>query len=130
MATKSKAGNGEAGKRLRARDVSAPEKHVTIGGRTYTLVFSNAAIRTAEDVYVEQYGKDVGFAVILKEMAAAKYCAIMAMLYGALIAGGCALTWADFDRDFRVDSIEGMRQTIMQGMVDSMPTTGGKPDPH
>ncbi len=109
----------------RGRELGAPQKTVTINGRTYALVFSNAAIRTAEDVYAEQYRKDVGFGLILKELTAGRYAAVMAILFGTLKAGGYEPGWETFDRDFRLDGIAGIREMIVQGIADSLPTTGG-----
>lgn len=108
-------------KPVRARDISAPEKHITIGGKQYVLRFSNTAIRIAEDVYAERYGRDVGFTVILRDLSNSKYKAVMALYYGALCAGGADVSWDAFDRDFRVTSVEGMTEIIQRAMTQMLP---------
>ena len=52
----------------RGRNVSAPVQHVRLNGTRYALVFNNKAMRIAEDVYSEQYGKDIGFFDIVTEL--------------------------------------------------------------
>ena len=77
----------------RGRDMSAPITHITLNGTRYKLAFTNMAARVAEDVYEQQYGQDVGYANILAALTKFKYKAVMAMLYGALIAGGTSMRW-------------------------------------
>lgn len=108
--------------KIRGRDVSAPVKHITINGVTYPLVFNNNMARIAEDVYEEAYGKDVGYQDILKSLARGKYSATMAMYYAAMVAGGAEISWEDFDRDFRIDQIEGVREILAKGITQSLPT--------
>lgn len=107
---------------IRGRDVGAPVKHITIRGTTYPLVFNNHAARIAEDVYEEAYGKDVGYHDILRALARGKYSATMALYYAALVAGGAEITWEEFDRDFKIDQIEGIREVLENGITQSLPT--------
>lgn len=105
----------------RGRDMSAPITHITLNGARYKLAFTNMAARVAEDVYEQQYGQDVGYADILAALTKFKYKAVMAMLYGALIAGGTSMSWDEFDAAFKLDSIDGIRDIILKGVVDSLP---------
>lgn len=105
----------------RGRDMSAPITHITLNGTRYKLAFTNMAARVAEDVYGQQYGQDVGYADILAALTKFKYKAVMAMLYGALIAGGTSMSWDEFDAAFKLDSIDGIRDIILKGVVDSLP---------
>lgn len=114
---------------IRGRDVSAPVKHITIRGVMYPLVFNNQAARIAEDIYEQAYGKDVGYQEILMALSRGKYSATMAMYYASLIAGGAEMTWEEFDRDFRIDSIEGVREILQRGVEQSLPTSDpGEPE--
>ena len=105
----------------RGRDMSAPITHITLNGTRYKLAFTYMAARVAEDVYEQQYGQDVGYADILAALTKFKYKAVMAMLYGALIAGGTSMSWDEFDAAFKLDSIDGIRDIILKGVVDSLP---------
>ena len=117
-------------KQQRARDVSAPIQFITLDGTRYKLAFTNRAARVAEDVYEQVYGRDVGYTEILKALANFKYKAVMAVFYGALIAGGAEMGWETFDTLFKLDSIEGIREIIVQGVVDALPKdSGGNENP-
>lgn len=105
----------------RGRDMSAPITHITLNGTRYKLAFTNMAARVAEDVYEQQYGQDVGYVDILAALTKFKYKAVMAMLYGALIAGGTSMSWDEFDAAFKLDSIDGIRDIILKGVADSLP---------
>ena len=45
----------------RGRDMSAPVEFITLNGTQYKTVYNNQTARIAEDVYEQQYGKDVGY---------------------------------------------------------------------
>ena len=78
----------------------------------------------------DEYGRDVGYTEILKALANFKYKAVMAVFYGALIAGGAEMDWETFDNLFKLDSIEGIREIIVQGVVDALPKdSGGNENP-
>lgn len=115
-------------KTQRARDIGAPIQHITLDGQRYMLTFSNKAARVAEDVYEQIYGLDVGYADILKSLAQFKYKAVMAVFYGALIAGGADMDWQTFDELFKLDSIDGIRELIVKGVVDALPKEGSGED--
>lgn len=108
-------------KNEKARDVSAPIKTLTIGGKTYPLVFSNMAARIAEDVYELAYGKDVGYQYILNALARNKYSATMALLFGALRAGGATMEWEEFDQVFKLTQLDGIKELLQQGVTQSLP---------
>lgn len=112
-------------KQQRARDISAPIQFITLDGQRYKLAFTNRAARLAEDVYEQVYGRDVGYTEILKALSNFKYKAVMAVFYGALIAGGVEMDWETFDNLFKLDSIEGIREIIVQGVVDALPRDNG-----
>lgn len=105
----------------RGRDVSAPVKFIELNGQRYELVFNNKAARVAEDVYEQVYGNDVGYAEILRLLTLSKYKAIMAVFYGALLAGGTDMSWEEFDEAFKLDSIPGVKEAILKGIVDALP---------
>lgn len=105
----------------RGRELEAPVKHITLDGQSYALVFSNEAIRTAEDIYETVYHKDYGFERILQDIVKRKYYAVMAFFYGVISAGGSPMTWAEFDAAFRLDSVEGVAEIIEEGLRAAMP---------
>ena len=53
--------------------------------------------------------------------SANKFILVVAMLYGALIAGGTSMSWDEFDAAFKLDSIDGIRDIILKGVADSLP---------
>ena len=110
----------------RGRDMAAPVNAITLDGKRYALVFSNMAARVAEDVYEQQYGQDVGYADILAALTKFKYKAVMAVFYGALVAGGTDMSWDEFDATFKLDSIPGIREIITKGVVDALPKADTK----
>lgn len=118
-------------KQVKGRDIAAPLEEIVIDGYHYELVFNNRAARYAEDVYENQYGKDVGYADILRGIAKGKYSAIMAIFYGAMKAGGCPLSWDEFDEKFKLDEITGLDTIIMRGVEKSLPNVpeGERQDP-
>ena len=105
----------------RGRDMSAPVEFITLNGTQYKTVYNNQTARIAEDVYEQQYGKDVGYGEILKGIAKGKYSAIMALFYAAIISGGAQLSWEDFDAQFHLDSIEGVREIIARAVQKTLP---------
>ena len=110
----------------RGRDMAAPVNEITLDGKRYALVFSTKAARVAEDVYEQQYGQDVGYADILAALTKFKYKAVMAVFYGALVAGGTDMSWDEFDATFKLDSIPGIREIITKGVVDALPKADTK----
>lgn len=111
---------------MRGQDFSAPVKTVTLGGSTYDLVFSNRAARIAEDVYADQFGRDVNYLEILREMARFKHRALLAIVYGALIAGGNTMSYDDFEASFTYDSLDFLRDAIKDGVFGSLPEQDGE----
>lgn len=106
--------------------MAAPVNEITLDGKRYALVFSNKAARVAEDVYEQQYGQDAGYADILTALTKFKYKAVMAVFYGALVAGGTDMSWDEFDATFKLDSIPGIREIITKGVVDALPKADTK----
>ena len=106
---------------IKGQDMAAPVKTVTLEGKTYQLAFNNKSARLAEDVYNEQYGRDVNYLEILKDMAAFKHRALLAVIYGALIAGGAEMDYETFESAFTYDAIDGLRDIIKKGVFDALP---------
>lgn len=106
---------------MKGRDMAAPVKDITIKGIVYPLKFNNYSARLAEDVYEDQYGKDKNYTDILQELSRGKYRAIMAVFFGAMVSGGHSMSWADFDEQFKLDSISGIKEVIAKGIVQALP---------
>lgn len=109
----------------RGRDLGAPEAKLTVAGREYNLVFNNMAYRIAEDIYEDKYGRDVGIYKIMDELAVPKHRAVMAVMYAAARAGGCTVSWEDFDRDFKLTDISTVAARLQEGVLASMPPSEG-----
>ena len=110
----------------KGRDISAPIDHLELGDEAFPLVFDNEAVRVAEDVYELQYGRNLNFADIVRHLGAGKLGAIMAILYGALLSGAKAsdtkkLTWKEFAEKFRLTSIPGIRELLMDNIQKALP---------
>ncbi len=56
----------------------------------------------------------------------AKYKAIMAVFYGALVAGGTDMSWEEFDEAFKLDSIPGVKEMILRGVMEALPKVESK----
>ena len=108
---------------LRGRDVHAPVEFVVLNGVQYKTVYNNRTARIAEDVYEQQYGKDVGYGQILQDVARGKYSAVMAMFYASIISAGTDMSWDEFDAAFNLDSIPGVREIIAGAVAKSLPRT-------
>lgn len=107
--------------KIKGRDIASPVKTITIEDVPHPLVFNNQSARLAEDVYEDQYKRDQNYAEILQDLSRGKYRAVMAVFYGAMVAGGADISWAEFDEKFKLDSIPGIKETIMAGVVQSLP---------
>lgn len=117
-------------KQVRGRDVAAPMEMLAVGGKEYKLVFSNETFRLAEDVYEYRYGRAKNFAEIAMDLTHSKMGAIMAILYGAIVAAtsGNSLTWEDFVRDFRITAIPGVTDKLMAGVTEALPEADNQGD--
>ncbi len=106
----------------RGRDVAAPERAIICDGKRYPLVFNNRTARLVEDVYDQYLGRgDLGYYDAMNELATPKHRALMAFMYAAIVSGGGNVAWEDFEKDFRLDDIEGMAATIRTAVVESLP---------
>jgi len=110
----------------RGRDLAAPEMAVTLNGTRYVLKFNNKAARVCEDVYAEQYGRDVGYYAILKEASRFMHRALMALYYGALIGGGADVSWEAFDEQFTISEIEGASEALLRIITQALPEHDAK----
>lgn len=117
-------------KKTMGRDLAAPERTVTIRGEKFRLKFNNRMARIAEDVYQEQYGRDMGYYDIIQELAKNKHRAVMAVIYAAGAAGGMDITWEEFDEIFTLDMVDSVREAIVGALAESMPQPEPGEDPN
>ena len=119
-------------KSILARDISRPIDHLELDGVMYPLAFDNGAMRVAEDVYEIQYRRSLNFAEIVKQLAAGKLGAVMAVLYGALLSGmkdsntGEPMTWDEFSEKFRLTSVPGVKELLLKNLQRALPKAEGK----
>ncbi len=109
---------------VRGRDLAQPAQTVTLSGVQYLLKWGNMQARIAENVYEEQYGRDVDYMVILTELQQQKHRAIQACIYGALIAGGASMPWEEFDETFSYAAIDQLREAALKAVLDTLPEPG------
>lgn len=107
---------------IKGRDIGAPIEYIEFRGERVPLKFNNRAARIAEDIYAGEYGRDVGYYDIIAEMAVPKHRAMMAIIYGGMVAAGSAVTWEEFDEHFRLTDVPGVTETILRGTMASLPT--------
>lgn len=106
----------------RGRDVAAPERAIIWNGKRYVLTFNNRTARLVEDIYDQHMGRgDLGYYDAMNELAVPKHRALMAFMYAAIVSGGGDVAWEDFEKDFRLDDIEGMAAAIRTAVADSLP---------
>lgn len=117
-------------KQVRGRDIAAPLDTLEVNGKQYKLAFTNETFRLAEDVYEYRYGRAKNFAEIAMDLTRSKIGAIMAILYGAIVAAApeAAMTWEDFTRDFRITALPGVEDKLMQGITDALPEANKQDD--
>ncbi len=108
-------------KPVRGRDLVQPAQTVTLEGVTYQLKWGNKQARVTEQVYEEQFGRDVEYMEILSELERQKHRAIQACIYGALIAGGGSMDWETFDELFTYDAIDQLRDVVQKAVLDTLP---------
>ncbi len=104
------------------RDLSNSAHKLTFNGIQYPLKFCNRAARITEDIYANEYGRDIGYYSILTEYANHRHSAITAICYGALVAAGCDMSWEDFDNIFTLDAIDNAGDLLHKGIEQSLPT--------
>ena len=116
---------------VRGADVSSPIAQIRLDGADMPLKFDLNAFRVAEDIYEIEYGRDLNFARIITQLSAGKLGAVMAVLYGALVSaakdrGEKPMTWAEYAGKFRLESIPGVTEMLMEKVAEAMPEAGGK----
>lgn len=79
-------------------DMRVNERVLELNEKAYKLDFDMQAFSYAEQVYREQFDRDVNVAVIIRELFDVKMSAVMAFCYGAMRSGGEAVTWQDFSK--------------------------------
>ena len=64
------------------------------------------------------------------DLTRSKIGAIMAILYGAIVAAApeTEMTWEDFTRDFRITAIPGVADKLMAGVTDALPEADKQDD--
>jgi hypothetical protein len=96
---------------------------VNWNGRRYEITFNNRTGRLMEDVYAEYYGHpEIGLYDILVEIDVPKHRALMAAAYASIRAGGGEVEWEDFDQNFNLGDIEGMREAVQGAILEALPT--------
>ena len=118
---------------IRCVDISRPIDHLEMDGKSYALAFDMNAMRVAEDVYELQYGRILGFADIVKHLAAGRISAITAVLYGALLSGAASgkdkpMTWGEFMGKFKLTSVPGIREKLMRNIQNALPKAENDPE--
>ena len=108
-------------KTTRAADITRPEATIELGGQEYRLAYDMNAFRIAEDVYETQYKREANFGEILQQLVAGKLGAIMAIMYGALVSGGKEMAWSEFAGLFRLTSIPGMKEKMVEMLQKALP---------
>ncbi len=113
------------------RDISRPESSIELDGQTYSLAFDLNAFRIAEDVYEIKYRQPENFGEIMAKLASGRIGAVMAVLYGALVSGGHSMDWDEFVQKFRLTSIPGMKDLLVEALEKALPevTETDKEDP-
>lgn len=111
---------------IRGVDISRPIDHLEMDGVIYPLAFDMNSMRVAEDVYELQYGRNLGFADIVRHLAAGRIGAIMAVLYGALLSGAATsnaepMTWQEFTDKFKLTSIPSIKDLLMRNVQKALP---------
>ena len=95
---------------------------VEIGGTAYQLDFDPQALSFAEQVYEDEYDKDVNAAVIIQEVFSAKMSAVSAIIYGALRSAGNKILWKAFTKTiFTYDHFDTLLDAAMRGIDSMMP---------
>lgn len=111
---------GNAGA-VRGRDLVQPAQMVTLDGVQYRLKWGNKQARITEQVYEEQYGRDVEYMQIMADLKMQKHRALEACIYGAMIAGGAQMDFDRFEELFTYDSIDQLRDVVRQSVLDTLP---------
>ena len=111
-------------KAIRGRDMGAPIEHIDFHGARVPLKFNNRAAR----IYELLCNGIVGYYDIIAEVAVPKHRAIMAVIYGAMVAAGSAVTWAEFDEHFHLTDVPGVSEAILRGTMASLPTDDPEDD--
>lgn len=106
---------------VKGRDLAAPAQTVTLDGVQYQLKWGNKCARIAEDIYEEEFGRNVDYMHILVDLQMNKHRAVQACVFGALRAGGADMSWDEFDEKFTLDSIDQLREEVQKSVVAMLP---------
>lgn len=112
-------------KPARGRSLDAPMTSMMFDGQEYPLRFDLNAFRIAEDVYDEEYGKDLNFAQIAAQLGKGRLGAIMAVFYAGMRSAGAEITWANFAAVFQLTDIPGVREKLIEMVADALPDPEG-----
>lgn len=105
----------------RGKDLAGAGMDIEYLGKSYNLVLTNKASLITEQVYEEEFGKDIGFYAILGELQIPKHRALMAFIYGMLKANGVDTDWNEFMENFTITDIRTVAETIARLVTENMP---------
>ncbi|MBO7359166.1 MAG: hypothetical protein J6U72_05020 [Clostridia bacterium] len=109
-----------------ARDLGPKLLRLTWQGEELELKFNNNAMRIAEDVYDEEYGKlDCSWTRILIDLSKGKTGAVMAVYFAALKATRPQISWQEFSDKFQLTDIPEVAEKLAEAVEESLP----KPEP-
>ncbi|MBR6571553.1 MAG: hypothetical protein IKK75_13980 [Clostridia bacterium] len=114
---------------MKGRDIAAPMESVTFMGQRMPMKFNNRAALVAENVYADHFGRDIGYYAIMTEAAIPKHSALMAMIYGGIVAAGAAVAWEDFEEHFRITDVDGVSEAVHRAVLRSLPDEDPDKDP-
>lgn len=106
----------------KARDLGPQILRLNYGGELRELKFNNNAMRIAEDVYDECYGKkDCSWVKILQDLSLGKSGAVTAVYFGALKASDPAVTWEEFEDRFHLSDIPAVAEALSGAIKAALP---------
>lgn len=101
--------------------MQATPHEVTLGKKTYPLLFDMAAFAAAEQVYCTEYQRTVNCGQIITEMLEGLTSALMALAYGALRSGGLQTTYRDFAQKVMVyGQYDALCDTVERALIQAM----------
>lgn len=114
-----------------ATEITAPEKEAKLGGKTVRLRFDHNQMRQSEIYYQNTVLRKLGYIGIVDQLLARTYIGLGAIAYGAaasaqMAEGRIPMAMREFDRDVSYDELRAAAQTLVSGVMESMPKGGAK----
>lgn len=109
---------------VKARDLRAATKYITIGGVRLRMLFNNYAYYLAEDIYDREFGRDIGFEAIIADASAGKIRALLALVYATVKAGGNEEklgTFQYFMENFDLEDMKSISADVIEGISETLP---------